>query len=379
MEQRRISMNDLVIGRPLPWDVYDLQHQLLLSRGHVIDCAQQIESLVERGLFIDGGPAAQKTSGAPPVKQQEHPSALRFVNLAAKRLQRLLFGLQHETDAQAKILEVVKVLTYAVDVNADVALACILLNQDSADYSVRHSLDTAIVVLEVGRTLKKPPQEIQSMMAAALTMNVGMLSHQEHMQNKGDALSPDELAIIRNHPVEGVAMLEQAGITDQEWLSYVLHHHENEDGSGYPFGKSKQEIPENAKIIAIADRYCARISARSYRKSLLPNAALRDMLLANKDTIDPMLASTYIKALGVYSTGTYVRLQNGEIGVVTGKGNSTTTPFVHALIGPRGAPLAFPIKRDTSKSLHAIHEVLHEEQASVRFSMQQLWGDDAAL
>jgi HD-GYP domain-containing protein (c-di-GMP phosphodiesterase class II) len=379
MEHRRISMNDLVIGQPLPWDVYDSHHHLLLSRGHVIEGDQQIETLVERGLFVDAKQSPPKSNSAPPVKQRERPSALRFVNMAANRLQRLLFGMQNETDVEAKILEVVKVLTFAMDVNADVALACILLNQDSADYSVRHSIDTAIVAMEVARSLKKPPQEIQSLMAAALTMNVGMLSHQGQLQNKGEALSPDELDIIRKHPLESVTLLEQAGVKDQDWLSYVLHHHENEDGSGYPFGKSKQEIPENAKIIAIADRYCARISARSYRKSLLPNAALRDMLLANKETIDPMLASTYIKALGVYSTGTYVRLENGEIGVVTGKGSTTTTPFVHSLIGPRGAPLAFPIKRDTSKSLHGIQEVLHEEQASIRFSMQQLWGEDAAL
>ena len=66
------------------------------------------------------------------------------------------------------------------------------------------------------------------------------------------------------------------------------------------------------------------------------------------------------------------------MGVVSGRGRTTTTPTIHALIGPRGAPLSFPIKRDTSKELHAIRDVLHPEQAAVRVSMQQIWGLEAA-
>jgi hypothetical protein len=72
-------------------------------------------------------------------------------------------------------------------------------------------------------------------------------------------------------------------------------------------------------------------------------------------------------------------LQNGEIGVVTRRGAAPATPVVHAFIGPRGAPLSFPIQRDTSKELYAVREVLASDQAMLPFSMQQLWGEEAAL
>lgn len=379
MEQRRISMTDLVIGEPLPWDVYDESNKLLLRRGHIIERAQQVEVLIQRGLYVDAKLAPSRSAERPPEKIQERPSALRLVNLATKRLERLLFGLANENEAQAKILEVAQVLTFAVSVNSDVALACILLAQDRASYPVRHSIDAAVVSLIVARSMKKTAAEIESIMGAALTMNIGMLRQQEHFQNKDGELSLQEKDVIRRHPQDSVDILRQSGIDNQAWLSYVLLHHENEDGSGYPLGKSKLEIPENAKIIAIADRYCARVSSRNYRKSLLPNAALRDILMADKNTIDPQLAASFIRELGVYPTGTFVRLQNGEVGVVTGKGKSTTTPIVHALIGPRGAPLSFPIKRDAAKDLFAIREVLREDSAGVRFSMQQLWGDEASF
>jgi hypothetical protein len=120
------------------------------------------------------------------------------------------------------------------------------------------------------------------------------------------------------------------------------------------------------------------VSARSYRKSLVPNAALRDIMIEGKDTIDPGLASTFIKELGIYPIGTFVRLENGEIGVVTAKGSSSTTPIVDALVGPRGAPLDAVIKRDTSKALHSVREVLSEYQAAIGFNLDQLWGPVAS-
>ena len=91
-----------------------------------------------------------------------------------------------------------------------------------------------------------------------------------------------------------------------------------------------------------------------------------------------MLVTLFIRELGTYPIGTFVKLENGEIGVVTSKGATTTTPFVHSLIGPRGAPLTMPIKRDTQKPLHAIREVLHRDQVPIRFTMRQLWGEIAA-
>lgn len=378
MEQRRITMSDIVLGKPLPWDVYDASNKLLLRKGHVIERSRQVESLVVRGLFVTALPERAQAQ-IQSARMVERPSALRLINLSVKRLERLLFGMHGDTEWHAKLLEVVKAIQYAVSINSDVALGCILLNQESGSYPVRHSIDAAVVALLIARAMNKNDQEIQSIMTAALAMNVGMLRHHEELHRREGALSEAELEVIRNHPHESVQLLRQAGIDDDEVLHYVLLHHENEDGSGYPLGKSSHEIPENAKIVALADRYCARVSARNYRKSMLPNAALRDILLVEKKNIDPRLAACFIRELGTYPTGSFVRLANGEIGIVTGRGGSTTTPVVHALLGPRGAPLAFPIRRDTQKELHAVCEVLHEAQAGVRFDMHKLWGDDSCL
>lgn len=381
MDQRRLSISDIVIGEPLPWDVYGAGDKLLLRRGHVIENTRQAEELVQRGLFIDAGQAeraAQAKKEAQQLAKKEAPSALRFINLANKRLERLLYNISNEPDAQVKILEVTKALVYASDVNSDVVLGSVFLNQAAARYAVRHCIDTALISLLIARAMKKSLEEIQLIMAAALTMNIAMLRQQDQLEDKQEPLTEKESELIRSHPLQSVEILKQVGITHPDWLNYVLLHHENADGNGYPQGKAVQDIPQNAKILALADHYCASVSNRKYRKTLLPSAALRDVLLAGGKASDPMLAAYFIKELGTYPPGTFVRLQNGEIGVVTRRGKVATTPVVHSFIGPRGAPLSFPIQRDTTKELYAIRDTLSGEQAILRFSMQQLWGDEAA-
>lgn len=381
MEQRRIHLSDIIRGEPLPWDVYGEGRKLLLRKGHVVENDHQIDELVERGLFIDAHQCDERHDSAHPAPAQvkELPSVLRLINLACKRLEKLLYSLHVESDATDKILEIAKALSYACHMNPDIAIGSILLNQENGHYAIRHSVDTALIGILVARAMKKPPAEIEIIAAAALTMNIGMLRQHDHLQIKQEPLSTHDTEIIRNHPTESVALLRHAGIVDEEWLACVLLHHENEDGSGYPSGKKHQDIPQNAEIVALADRYCARISNRLYRKSVLPNVALRDLFVEAPKTVDATLAPYFVQELGIYPPGTTVRLQSGEIAIVTKKGHTATTPGVHSIIGPRGVPLSFPIPRDTAREMHAVRDVLHVEQVALHISMQQLWGSEARL
>lgn len=377
----QLKASDFVVGKPLPWDVYGEGDKLLLRKGHVIESLDVVQELLQRGLFINVSPAEQdayaKNRVNPP--KPEHPSALRLINHANRSLERLLYNLSNEPDAQGKIVDITKALIDATSVNPDIVVASIFLNQTAASYAIHHCTDTAIVALQIANAMKKSEAEIQVIMAAALTMNIAMLRQHDQLANKREPLTEKEAELIKNHPAQGVEILRQAGITDEQWLSYVLLHHENEDGGGYPLGHNVKTIPQNAKILALADRYCAAVSNRKYRKTLLPSAALRDVLVSNGKPVDPVLAAYFIKELGTYPPGTFVRLQNGETAVVTNRGETATTPTVHAFIGPRGTPLSFPVKRNTNKEAFAIRDTLYSEQAVLVFSMQQLWGDEAAL
>jgi HD-GYP domain-containing protein (c-di-GMP phosphodiesterase class II) len=369
MIQRRITMFDLNFGQPLTGDLFSADGKILLCKGEVLTRNPRLESLVQNGLFAD-----------PFRGSTETPSVLRMINVTNKRLERLLFALSGKTNAQSDLIEIANSLMIAVNLNPNIALACIFLNQIGGSYAVRHCIESAIVVILAAQAMQKPRQEILTVTAATLTMNVGMLGYHEQLQSQRSTLSHEELSAVRRHPEEGVNILKHAGIDNAEWVSYVLLHHENEDGSGYPFGKNHTGIPQNAKLIALADRYCAQVSARNYRKSVLPDKALREIFHHPQHVIDPDLAHAFTSQLGSYPPGTFVRLENGEIGVVSKRATFPRALTVHALIGPTGVPLLpFPIERETGQLIFQIQTALHEDEAGIRFNMKQIWGPAASL
>jgi HD-GYP domain-containing protein (c-di-GMP phosphodiesterase class II) len=378
MSQRRLSMSDFVVGQALLWDVFDEHRKLLLRKGQVVASERQLASLVELGLFAEGEPGDHSHKEAP-QKRVDPPSVLRMLNSAQDRLGRLLYNLAGETDAPAKIMEVAKTIFIATSLSPDVALGCILLNQRSGSYAVRHCIDTAVVALSVARMMQKTNDELKAITAAALTMNVSILRQQDVWQDRTDPLGPREIEAIKKHPEESVALLKQVGVDNQDWLNFVLAHHENSEGTGYPLGAAVGEIAQDARILSFADHYCASINQRKYRRTLLPHAALRDVLLAGGKPHDPLLAACFIKEIGNFPPGTFVRLNTDELGVVIRKGESPATPLVQALINARGVALNIPIQRDTSKPLFGIREAIPNDGKMLRFSLQQLWGNEAAL
>jgi HD-GYP domain-containing protein (c-di-GMP phosphodiesterase class II) len=370
---RKISPGELQVGQVLPWDVYGDGGGLLARKGQLVANRKELDSLTERGVYEDWSEALPQ-SRAP-------QSVLRLLNGAQLELQDVLQQIAAGNpagNAQRMLGSIADLVTAAVLQNADVALACILHNPSSVPYSVRHSVDTAVVAQVLALALKKPDDDIQAMTVAALAMNVGMLAAHDRLQLSSGPLNEADQGLVQSHPQAGVVLLRQAGIEHPAVLACVLAHHENEDGSGYPGGKTGAYVPESAKLLALADRYCARLARRRYRPAMTPNAALRDILLEARDTLDSLLPAVLIRELGIYPIGTCVRLLNGEVGVVSRKGLNATTPWVTSLLGPRGTPLAPPLQRDTRSEAHSIREVLDMEQAGLHFHMEQVWGRAAA-
>lgn len=366
---RKLSHADLRVGMLIPWNVYGENGGLLMRKGQPVASAQQLASLVERGYCEDPcvatGPAEQPQS------------VLRKLGAARHQLQRVLEAVatgSASAPVRAALEQVAVLVGAAVLLNAEVAVASILHHQHEGRYALRHSINSAIVAQVLAHAIGLPLAELDVMTLAALTMNVGMLARHEQLQHYRGGLSESEQDYIRGHPERSVALLRQAGVDDEAWLACVAQHHENKDGSGYPAGLGGEHICRAARLLGLAERYCARVSERGYRKTMLPNAALRDILLEAGQQHDKTLSAALIRALGVYQPGTCVRLLNGEIGIVARKGSSPAAPQVAALIGPRGAPLAALQQRDTGSQLHGIREVLFPRQAGLQVRMEQIWG-----
>ncbi|WP_256077103.1 HD-GYP domain-containing protein [Massilia sp. YIM B04103] len=310
-------------------------------------------------------------------------SVLHELNHANRRLEKLLQQLRNEHNADAELRSIARDVIHAVELNPEIALACIYLNQIAGTYAVRHCIEVAVVVVLVARGMHKQQRDILTMTAAALTMNVGMLKHHDRFQSKPGALNSEDMAIVRRHPEDSAEILKCAGIDDEEWLSCVLLHHENHDGSGYPAGKSGEDITLNARLLSYADRYCAQVSARNYRCSLLPDEALNRLLEELAADADAPLREQFHRQIGKYPPGSLVRLENGEIGVIAHRDASGESLdgvlTVHCLRDAAGKLPAAVILRSSSDGGCGIAEVLSEDQVDLRFSMKQIWGAQASL
>lgn len=318
------------------------------------------------------GAAAVLADPAPP------PSVLHLLNVCNRRLERLLDNLRDELDAEAALRAIAADVVHAVDQQPDIALACIFLNQIAGSYAVRHCIETAVVVVVMARRLGLSDADTRTLTAAALTMNVGMLRHQDTFQNKHTPLSGEEMAIVRRHPEDSATLLQCAGVRDEEWISCVLLHHENDEGSGYPAGVTRPEVTLNAKLLSLADRYCAQVSARNYRRSILPDQALRQLRADRDNPVDPDLLAQFHAELGDYPPGCLVRLADGGIGVVRTRGQVSVTQ----LRGADGRLMRAEGGSDAAAgnaSSHAIAAAITEDEADTRFSMKQVWGPQAAL
>ena len=122
------------------------------------------------------------------------------------------------------------------------------------------------------------------------------------------ALTDVQRQAIRCHPARSTEVLVDAGVEDREWLSAILAHHEHLDGSGYPAGLAGESIPSPARILRVADDYCAKAGGRHYRLPRSSKQALRSLFRSKRLWLDMQLAAHLLRRLGLYPPGTLVRL-----------------------------------------------------------------------
>ena len=294
---------------------------------------------------------------------------LHTLNEAAVELDRLLTDLNVYSRADTSLRAIAVKVASCAQQAPDIALACVLLAQVGGRYAIRHCVDTAVLASLAGGAIGCGDDEATTITAAALTMNVGMLREIDGLHARATLLDDAERARIRRHPVDGAELLRCAGVDDKDWIACVLQHHEAPDGSGYPHGLAAPDIAAGALIVGMADRYCAAIGARNYRRSLLAPDALRRLAADNAG--HPGLVAAFTGLLGEYPPGTLVRLDDGAVGVVRHRAAGGVS--VHLLRDGAGQHL------DQVREHAAIAAALHEDDARLRFSMQSVWGQQAAL
>ncbi|HMC57533.1 MAG TPA: HD domain-containing phosphohydrolase [Gemmatimonadaceae bacterium] len=128
----------------------------------------------------------------------------------------------------------------------------------------------------------------------ALLHDVGKLAVPLEILNKRGALSPDELQVMREHPVVGEDLVTHINFP-WDLRPMIRHHHERFDGTGYPDRLHGEEIPDTARILCVADVYDALTSTRSYRDAYAPDVAIAIMTAESGQTFDPRVLRIFVE------------------------------------------------------------------------------------
>jgi len=134
-------------------------------------------------------------------------------------------------------------------------------------YTRQHSTRVTEIALVLGRELGCSSEELNVLQFAGPLHDIGKIGIRDDILLKPGRLSAEEFEKIKEHPVIGANMLSQLGLWDRE-RRIIRGHHERFDGTGYPDGLRREEIPFLARILSVADAYDAMASDRAYRKRM---------------------------------------------------------------------------------------------------------------
>lgn len=235
-------------------------------------------------------------------------------------------------------------------------------------YSATHAMLVSVMCsLAAREVLKWRPELEASLCKAALTMNVGMTELQDRLAVQKEPPNPEQQRQIEQHTNRGLTLLMQRGVTDKLWLEAVVDHHTKIPG---PLVE-RSEAQRMARLIQRADMFAARLAPRTTRPSESPASAMQAIYFDENRAVDEAGAAL-IKATGIYSPGSFVRLTTNEIAAVIKRGGNTTTPRVAVLINRAGMPTGELIVRDTSRpEFKIVAGVLHRD-VKVQINLDRL-------
>jgi putative two-component system response regulator len=176
--------------------------------------------------------------------------------------------------------------------NAITALAYALEAKDV--YTSGHSQRVTDISVAIARHLGLDKETIEKIRLAGLVHDIGKIGVRESVLNKPGSLSDKEFRHVRLHSETGERILKPI-VDDGEILKAVRHHHERYDGAGYPDGLKGEQIPQLARIIAVADTFDAMTSERPYRKAMTPQEACAEVERCRGTQFDPEAASAFLE------------------------------------------------------------------------------------
>lgn len=308
----------------------------------------------ERGLDIDAGPnqeaqehqvdaapqtlATASAAGMPRVSVQREVERAQKLHGDANRIVRDVMG-DVRMGKQIQLEQIEPLVARIVDSifrRADALMPLARLKEHD-EYTFQHSVSVCVLMTSFARALELPREIIHEIAIGALLHDVGKAKVDDEILNKPAKLTDAEFAKMKNHVVQSKIILQATPGISNIALDVAAQHHERFDGTGYPNKLKGEEISLYGQMGAIVDVYDAITSNRVYHKGMMPTDAMRKLLEWSKFHFKPELVAAFIRAVGIYPTGSLVRLESRRLAVVQAQNaEKMMQPVVKIVFHTRG-------------------------------------------
>jgi len=350
MTIKLLEENDVAVGVPVKWHVYDGKGRLLLKKGMFLRSLGQVKKLLSLEPFVR---LDENVMDLEKISINDALSPFHHIEEVVERIDILFHEIIHKAaylkkKLADKLMDLSVSIIELCEYDMDATIGAIHLGKEYG-YTTIHPLHCAILCYALATTTGLKDRRLNTLICAALSSNLGMYELQKTLVKQNSRLTKQQKIEVEKHTMRSAILLKRQGVIDKLWIEIVLQHHEQQDGSGYPRKLSGVEFIREARILGLADRYHAMVSPRQYRDGMSPTDALKKIFQDRGKEVDEKLGAVLIKEMGIFPPGAYVKLANEELGIVVRRGEDRTRPIVKTIKGSDGRLYSKPKTRDSDE------------------------------
>jgi len=280
---RRINLRD------------QFQHMKMLSASFGI-CTSPTAAASPKELMDNADMAAYHAKQAGKDQIVVFHSALDTPQKLAEHVDAIIDRLEWEDGRYRNAMLTVAALTAAIDAKDH--------------YTFAHSKNVARYAASLAAAAGLNDDQVRTIYTAGLLHDIGKISIPEEILKKTGKLTDDEYTVMKDHVNHSIEMIRY--LPEMDYLiPATLGHHERWDGTGYPRGIAREEIPVSARCLAIADSFDAMTTDRPYRRGLSLDYAIEQLRQGEGKQFDPQLTETFIRIVTQHEIALAGALQHG--------------------------------------------------------------------
>ncbi|HEX8616614.1 MAG TPA: HD domain-containing phosphohydrolase, partial [Thermoanaerobaculia bacterium] len=279
-ESRAFASVDEMIRSTVQWVAIALALAIIASILFASGIARPIRLLTDRSREIAQGNYQQRVELKTHTEIGELAENFNIMSQSIEEAIAQLKKAAHEN--HLLFLNAVRMLAAAIDAKDP--------------YTRGHSERVARYSIGIGKNLSLPEAEMRNLRVSALLHDVGKIGIDDRILRKPGALSEDEFEVMKQHPAKGAAIM--SGVAQLiDIVPGMKYHHEKWSGGGYPDGLEGEQIPMQARIVAIADTFDAMTTNRPYQKAMELNYVVEKIKSFAGSRFDPRVVEAFVTAV----------------------------------------------------------------------------------